>query len=420
MAQFRNNRIKYFIPDWDDRYDPFFNFGEDDFSPQHKANIKNDVYAHELLAAPPYDGILYSLGNLFASINSTDNLENVTIKGRSTVQDYFNLQNAKTELKCFGDCGAFNYINLDEPPEKFTPENIAFLYNKLGFDYGVSVDHLVVETIVEKDGKEKKRRILIKKEKQARIKLSLDNAEKFLHTCKNNNYTFMPIGSAQGDSPKSYKKSVEALVEMGYEYIALGGLVRRNTKSILQIVKTISPALKGQKLHLLGVIRPNCIEEFKKLGVSSVDSASFLRKAWLRSGQNYISSDGDTWYTALRVPIVNEVRTRVQKKMFHSDDIEKMEKNCLQTLKAYERREVDVETALEVLLNYDSLFVRNGYDGTGLEENYRRTLYDRPWEQCPCPMCRQLGIDILIFRKTNRNKRRGLHNTWVFYNTLNV
>ena len=46
---------------------------------------------------------------------------------------------------------------------------------------------------------------------------------------------------------------------------------------------------------------------------------------------------------------------------------------------------------------------------------YRRTLMCKPWRQCQCPMCRSLGIDIVIFRGLNRNKRRGAHNTLMLY-----
>ncbi len=49
-----------------------------------------------------------------------------------------------------------------------------------------------------------------------------------------------------------------------------------------------------------------------------------------------------------------------------------------------------------------------------LRERYSRTLTDRPWRRCGCPICRDLGIEVAIFRATNRNKRRGFHNLGVF------
>lgn len=49
-------------------------------------------------------------------------------------------------------------------------------------------------------------------------------------------------------------------------------------------------------------------------------------------------------------------------------------------------------------------------------EGYLETLEARPWEDCNCPICEELGIEVAIFRGNNRNRRRGFHNTRRFYN----
>jgi len=51
-------------------------------------------------------------------------------------------------------------------------------------------------------------------------------------------------------------------------------------------------------------------------------------------------------------------------------------------------------------------------------ERICRTLEDRPWEKCPCDICKRWGIEIVIFRGNNRNRRRGFHNTYVFYQII--
>ena len=39
-----------------------------------------------------------------------------------------------------------------------------------------------------------------------------------------------------------------------------------------------------------------------------------------------------------------------------------------------------------------------------------------PWNNWPMPgLQKKSGIDVLIFRGSNRNKRRGAHNTWRLY-----
>jgi len=54
-------------------------------------------------------------------------------------------------------------------------------------------------------------------------------------------------------------------------------------------------------------------------------------------------------------------------------------------------------------------------DNAELLDDYRRLLRRRPWEQCPCPICEEYGIEVAIFRGNNRNRRRGFHNTRRFY-----
>ncbi len=49
---------------------------------------------------------------------------------------------------------------------------------------------------------------------------------------------------------------------------------------------------------------------------------------------------------------------------------------------------------------------------------YARTLEERPWERCSCRVCREGGVEVLIFRSSNRNKRRGMHNLHVFHRHL--
>jgi hypothetical protein len=49
---------------------------------------------------------------------------------------------------------------------------------------------------------------------------------------------------------------------------------------------------------------------------------------------------------------------------------------------------------------------------------YAQTLGDRPWERCDCRVCRESGVEALIFRTSNRNKRRGIHNLHVFHTHL--
>ncbi|MDJ0677359.1 MAG: tRNA-guanine transglycosylase DpdA, partial [Calothrix sp. MO_167.B42] len=177
-----------------------------------------------------------------------------------------------------GDCGAFGYIKQEEPP--YNTVEILDYYEKLGFNYGVSIDHLIVGQFAQSGVREK------------RYNLTLRNAEEFISKHQNIGYNFTPIGVAQGWNPQKYAEAVKALVEMGYEYIAIGGVARTPTKEILEILQEVSQHLTPTtKLHLFGVGRIDALPYFRHLGVTSFDSASPLRKAWFDAKENYHTLD---------------------------------------------------------------------------------------------------------------------------------
>jgi len=412
-------KLKYFLPDWEDRLDPNYDFVNDKFSEEHKKNnYENDVYAHQLFKDAPYDGILFSLSVFQSKISLNNNGGKYQVRGYNSIKDYLKIRK-DSNLEVMGDCGAFGYVKEKNPPPFFSVENVANLYDELDFDYGVSVDHLVVDYILVKDKKtgKRKKKVLSKKEKDRRIKITLKNAKEFLELHKKKKYSFTPIGVAQGYDLETYKNSVKALVEMGYEYIGIGGLVQYKTDFILEILNEIQQFVDGVKIHLFGVLRPNHLRDFKKLGVSSIDSASFFRKAWLRSGQNYLAPDG-RWYTAIRVPYVSDPRIlkNIDLNGFSLDDLKKMEEDALQALIRYDQGLMDLDDVLDVVLKYDELLLRSTNDGENLKEKYYRTLLDMPWKKCNCDICKNIGIHVVIFRGSNRNKRRGLHNIWILRN----
>jgi len=410
--------LKYFLPDWDDRLDQDFDFINDSYSVGHiKDPYGHDSYAHQLLDYPPYDGLLISL-SIFESKLKLGNF-NVApkIRDKENIRAYLKIPR-NSKLKVMGDCGAFSYVDKKEPPLPFySVENIATLYEKLGFDYGVSVDHLVMDYILTKDketGKRKKR-FLSEEEKKERIKITIRNAEKFKAFCEDNRCNFIPIGVAQGYDTVTYIESVNSLINLGYEYLAIGGLVQYTSEFILNLLKELQPFIKDRKVHLFGILRPKHLKTFEEMGVSSFDSASFFRKAWLKSEQNYLSAEGK-WYSAIRVPQSSNPRLMKNADIngFSSEDLKRMEKDALQALIQYDEGKVDINYALNTVLEYDNLLLRGTSDVKNLKPRYMRTLSDMPWRSCNCSLCKKLGIQIIIFRGCNRNKRRGFHNVWAF------
>ena len=88
-----------------------------------------------------------------------------------------------------------------------------------------------------------------------------------------------------------------------------------------------------------------------------------------------------------------------------------MEKNVLDLIHSYDRKESSLDETLNAVIEYGKLMG----DDPRNESKYRKTLEDRPWEKCPCTVCKQAGIDVLVLRRNNRNRRRAFHNTWWFH-----
>ena len=388
--------MKYFIPEWDDRVDPDYDFLTDTAT-EGRDPYSHDVYAHEIYPKPNYDGVLIS--KIIIEQNKT---KKARIEEMG-VHKFIRFDNGRPIM---GDCGAFGYVNEEVPP--FETKEIIDYYQRLGFDIGVSIDHLIVGKYAADPA-----------ERDRRYKLTRANAEKFLQEYKAGNYTFLPSGVAQGWDPASYRESVANLIEMGYQHICLGGLVRTNTKDIIEILKACKPLIPDDlQLHLFGIARPDALATFRKLGVSAMDSASHLRRAWLGSDCNYFALDGNK-YAAIRVPPVNEHGARAKKMAEEGrgtvEQFKKLEVASLEALRKFDAGLLSVDETLRTVLEYDALI---GDDRGKHEMLYRKVLEDKPWKTCGCEICRNVGIDVIIFRGNNRNRRRGFHNTYVFYKQL--
>src|SRR5262249_21648260 len=152
-----------------------------------------------------------------------------------------------------------------------------------GFDYGMSVDHAILEYQPQWDEQSS-----VPTELHSRQTVTLDLAEKFRSASVRAGNPFQELGVAQGWSPKSYASDVVALQKMGYNYVAIGGLVPLKTAEILEVLNTISDVRACRtRLHLLGVTRMDRIRDFAALGVVSFDSTSPLRQAFKDDRDNY-------------------------------------------------------------------------------------------------------------------------------------
>lgn len=404
--------MKYIMPDSQDLVDPSFDFDTERRSVS-RLRQRDDQYAHELFRERMLDGILVSKGIVdgFGASGGRYTIAQRQRLLRVGAREFFRTAGAAwAPILFMGDCGAFTYVREPSPP--YSIEDVTTFYVDCGFDLGVSVDHVILEYNANWDESPKEVPSTIA-ERQA---ITLDLARKFFAFHRSERLPFELIGVAQGWSPRSYEHAVNELQAMGYRYIALGGMVPLKTREIIASLRGVARVRrKDTLLHLLGVTRTESLKEFASLGVTSFDSTSPLRQAFKDAKDNFYSMDAE--YTAIRIPQV-EGNPSLQKKISSGrvaqEEARKLERRALDAMKRFDAGDLKVGAVLGALQAYESLYS----PGESHDEEYRRTLEAQPWKMCACDVCRSLGHHVILFRGAERNRRRGLHNTWTFYRRM--
>ncbi len=403
--------MKFFFPDAHDLVDPSFNFDTE----QRQFNGSRQLaqlYAHERLDRPPYDGMLISKAMVDGRGKSLRySFTQVQKLKRLGAREFLRLDRPHftRRMETMGDCGSFSYLTEPTPP--FSVDEVIEFYLDAQFDYGISLDHVIL-------GYDEKSKSISEapEEWRGRFEITLQCAKEFFSKCQTRKVPFCPVGAAQGWSPQSYAVAVSELQKMGYHYIALGGMVPLKSREILACLEAVNEVRNPRtKLHLLGINRLEALDEFARMGVHSFDSTSALKKAFMDDKDNYHTKSRA--YTAVRVPQVGENAALKKKILAGTVDHARarfLEKTCMDGLKALGQNNIGLTEVLGRLREYDILW-RDGRDET---ERYRETLQDAPWRKCSCSICRDLGVHVVIFRGADRNRSRGFHNLHVLSENL--
>jgi hypothetical protein len=137
--------MSYFLPDWDDLLDEHFDFDSDGFSGVSRQE-RGDKHCCLLMKPKRMsDGVLVSLAQ---HVTSKGPLRRIMGSEANSLAP-INLRNQfglGGDQSLFGDCGAFSYVNEDSPT--ISVEQAVALYQLHGFDFGASVDHIPVRTII--------------------------------------------------------------------------------------------------------------------------------------------------------------------------------------------------------------------------------------------------------------------------------
>lgn len=403
--------MKFFFPDSQDLVDPSFDYITEKRS-DTRIRQRDDLYAHEIFKTPPYDGMLVSKA-IVEGAGGTSGRYTLGQQRRFTVQGVREFLRLPHHLEIMGDCGAFTYVNEPEPP--VTIEEVARFYDECGFDSGASIDHVILDYNPAWDSSLPGMDPVpeaVRKRQDITIQLARD----FLKHCRKENFRFEPLGVAQGWSPKSYATSVSALQKMGYKYIALGGMVPLKSPEIMQVLNAVSPRRKPEtRLHLFGVTRLDHVNRFREHGVISFDSTSPLRQAFKEDKDNYYGKERT--YVAIRVPQVDvnvKLKNKIMSGEVRQEEAFRLERECMEGLRQFDSRRFPRKDLIDLLIQYQSLFG----SAKNYAEAYEETLRDRPWKDCECAVCQELGINVIIFRGAERNRRRGFHNVYVTYERL--
>lgn len=175
---------------------------------------------------------------------------------------------------------------------------------------------------------------------QYRYELTLENAEEMREQYENGEYSYRLTAAVQGWNPESYVRATRKVLEMGYQYVGIGGVAGSNEADVKDIVSAVGNIITQFErdhdtrvdVHVFGFAKTGAFETIGGNGVTSFDSASMLRSAWTGGDNYHLSSDER--YDALRVRYPS-----------HSDDLRSAVEKALRAqevlyaLRAYDENE---------------------------------------------------------------------------------
>jgi hypothetical protein len=418
--------MKFLYSDTQDYVDPEYDFINDRNAPTRR-KYWSDAYAHEIMNPTPYDGLLVAMSAVLPAPGVASSKVRYSIAEqqrlrRDGVRKFLRFDGPKyKDAMVMGDCGSFAYVAQKDPA--YSPEEVFHFYADAGFTHGVSPDHIIFACDTDNPPLEK-----MGEDVQYRYELTLENARKFMELCKKEGMPFIPMGAVQGWSPQSIAEAAKKLEDMGYTYLAIGGLVPLKVDVIHKVLKALRGAIRKETdIHLLGFAKADSIQHFTNYGITSFDSTSPLIRAFMDEKANYYipnAEGGLDYYAAVRVPqaIENPRLVRgIKQGTFNAEDLQQREEKALTALRNFDRGLESLEVAVDAVMDYQQFQTLDG-DSAKHEkslkktrEQVERTLRDAPWKRCSCDICAHIGVEVIIFRSANRNRRRGFHNLGVYH-----
>jgi hypothetical protein len=418
--------MKFLYSDTHDYVDPGYDFENDRNAPKRR-RYWDDAYAHQMMSPTPYDGLLVAM----SAVRKAPGVANSKVRYSTAEEQRLLRDGARKFLRLdapeykdamvMGDCGAFAYVDQEKPA--FSPMEVFEFYADAGFTHGVSPDHIIFACDTGNPPLE-----AMNRDVRYRYELSLENAREFMRICKAEGMPFVPMGAVQGWSPHSIAQAAKQLEDMGYRYLAIGGLVPLKVDVIHKVLLALRDTIKPETdIHLLGFAKADSIQDFTGYGITSFDSTSPLIRAFMDEKANYYmpNSDGGLdYYAAVRIPQAVEnsrLMRGIKQGIFNAEDLQKREAIALTALRMFDKEKETLEATVEAVMDYQQFLTLDGDSDKHqkslkkTKERVERTLKDAPWKRCGCDICLDIGVDVIIFRSANRNRRRGFHNLGVYH-----
>ena len=423
--------MKFLYSDTQDYVDPDYDFINDRHRPGRE-RYWSDAYAHEIMIPAPYDGLLIAMSAVRQAVGVTSSKVRYSTREeqrllRDGAREFLRYSDERFKnAMLMGDCGAFAYVN--HPVPAYTPDEVIEFYVDAGFTHGVSPDHIIFDCDLTNPSES-----CVSETTRQRYAITLANAQAFIGMVKREGMPFEPMGPVQGWSPKSMAEAAVRLEKMGYRYLAIGGLVPLKTQAIKIVLSELRQRINPEtKIHLLGFAKADSIQEFTSYGITSFDSTSPLIRAFKDEKANYYSEgfDGNLeYYTAIRIPQALEnprLMQGIKRGFFSAEDLHKRERTALKELRDFDRGSSTLDATLNAVMDYHQFLIRGDSTSTEKQDQLltktaaliQRTLEHQPWKHCDCDICRDVGVEVIIFRSSNRNKRRGFHNLAVYHRHL--
>ena len=189
---------------------------------------------------------------------------------------------------------------------------------------------------------------------------TLESARRALRVYRRSRYKFKLVGVVQGNTLDEYLRGYEALLNMGYRYIAVGGMLKRSGNSnflglrrdgcceVSRVITAIKKRFSPDWLFVFGVLSPKRLDFLEELEVWGADykgwlyhyeeDYSFVLTYLKHHGKRYGVSDEDMRKLTHLLKIYSTYKRKHGfKTMYNFSDEEKRRSTVLKDLK----REID-------------------------------------------------------------------------------